>query len=40
MAKDVKTRQKELRQKVYDFLLDVASSEENVEYISYIKAKE
>lgn len=40
MALSIPERKKELRQKVYDFLLDVASSEENVEYISYIKAKE
>lgn len=32
-------RKAELRQKVYDFLLDCASSEENVEYIAYVKRK-
>lgn len=40
MDLSIPERKKELRQKVYDFLVDTASSEENVEYIAYLKQKE
>lgn len=32
-------RKKELRQRVYDFMLDMSSENENEEYIAYVKAK-
>ena len=33
-------RKAKLRKKVYDFMLDMSAEDENVEYISYVRAKD
>lgn len=40
MSKSLTQRKQELRAQVYDYLVDVAGSAENVEYISYVRKKE
>ena len=40
MDKSLPERKKELRDRVYQFMLDKASEEENIEYIAYIKKEE
>ncbi len=40
MEKSLPERKKELRDRVYEFMLDYSCEDENVEYIRYVKAKE
>ena len=40
MNKSLAERKKELRNQVYDFLLEKAAEEENYEYIAYVRKKE
>ena len=40
MRKSLPERKKELRDRVYDYMIDRACEDENVEWVSYVRKKE